>query len=106
MERDLCIALTLGMLFVVSAAGEMPSPDNDYGRADIGHPWESMLAGDGLEGWHASDGPFTPSVWPREGDAIIADTGEDSRGRLVQGGSDWAAYEFKAQITMYKGFGP
>ena len=88
----------------MSATGETPSFENDYGRADIGKPWESMLASQGLAGWHASEAPFTPSVWRREGDAIIADTGEANRGRLVQGDGTWVAYEFKVQATVEKGF--
>ncbi len=99
-------AIYLGLLTTVSAAVGTPSFENDYGRADIGKPWESMVEGEGLAGWHASEGPFTPSVWRREGDAIIADTGQASRGRLVQGDGTWAAYEFKVQATIEKGSGP
>ena len=97
-------AIYAGLLAAMSATGETPSFENDYGRADIGKPWESMLASQGLAGWHASEAPFTPSVWRREGDAIIADTGEANRGRLVQGDGTWAAYEFKVQATVEKGF--
>ena len=97
-------AIFLGLLTAVSAAGETPSFENDYGRAEIGHSWETMLPGEGLDGWNASEGPFTPSVWRREGDAIIADTGQASRGRLLQGDGTWAAYEFKVQATIEKGF--
>ena len=103
MER-IHYAIYLGLLTTMSATGETPSFENDYGRADIGHSWESMIDGLGLAGWHASEGPFTPSVWRREGDAIIADTGQASRGRLVQGDGTWAAYEFKVQATIEKGF--
>ena len=62
------------------------------------------MAGQGLAGWHASEAPFAPSVWRREGDAIVADTGQANRGRLVQGDGTWAAYEFKVQATIQKGF--
>ena len=103
---SVCSALVLGLLSAISAAGEAPSFENDYGRAEIGKQWESMLRGDGLEGWHASEGPFTPSVWRREGDTIVADTGEANRARLVQGDGAWAAYEFKVQATIDKGTGP
>ena len=88
----------------MSATGETPSFENDYGRAEIGKPWESMLASQGLAGWHANEAPFASSVWRREGDAIIADTGEANRGRLVQGDGTWAAYEFKVQATVERGF--
>ena len=97
-------AIFPGLLTAVSATGETPSFENDYGRAEIGHPWETMLVGEGLDGWNASEGPFTPSVWRREGDAILADTGQASRGRLIQGDGTWAAYEFKVQATIEKGF--
>ena len=105
MER-IHYAIYLGLLAAMSATGETPTYENDYGRADIGHSWETMLVGEGLDGWHASEAPFTPSVWRREGDAIIADTGKASRGRLVQGDGAWAAYEFKVQATIEKGSGP
>ena len=88
----------------MSATGETPSFENDYGRAEIGKPWESMLASQGLAGWYASEAPFTPTVWRREGDAVIADTGQANRGRLVQGDGTWVAYEFKVQATVEKGF--
>ena len=97
-------AIYIGLLTTMSATGETPSLENDYGRADIGKPWESMMASQGLAGWHASEAPFSPSVWRREGDAIIADTGQANRGRLVQGDGTWAAYEFKVQATIQKGF--
>ena len=101
--------LTLALL--AGADAEAPSTTNDYGRAQLGGSqggiqWESMLQGDGLKGWQASEAPFTPSVWRREGDTVIADTGSDNRGRLMQGGSEWAAYEFKVQATIVQGAGP
>ncbi len=97
-------AIYVGLLTAMSATGETPSFENDYGRADIGKPWESMMVSQGLAGWHASEAPFTPSVWRREGAAIIADTGQANRGRLIQGDGTWAAYEFKVQATREKGF--
>ena len=75
MENVRC-AIYVGFLTAMSAAGETPSFENDYGRTEIGHPWGTMLVGEGLDGWQASEAPFTPSVWRREGDAIIADTGQ------------------------------
>jgi hypothetical protein len=107
MERVLGTALALCLFSFEGASGEAPSFDNDYGRSDIGGKhWESMLHGDGLEGWRASEGPFSPSVWRREGDTIVADTGEANRARLVQGDSTWTAYEFKVQATIKRGTGP
>ena len=74
-------AIYVGLLTAMSATGEIPSFENDYGRAEIGKPWESMMVSQGLAGWHASEAPFTPSVWRREGDAII-----DISGRLEDHG--------------------
>ena len=37
----------VGLLTAMSATGESPSFENDYGRAEIGKPWESMIDGPG-----------------------------------------------------------
>ena len=81
MPKRIHHAIYVGLLTAMSATGEIPSFENDYGRADIGKPWESMMVSQGLAGWHASEAPFTPSVWRREGDAII-----DISGRLEDHG--------------------
>ncbi|MDE3001388.1 MAG: hypothetical protein OXU79_20110 [Gemmatimonadota bacterium] len=63
--------------------------EGDYGRARIGGMtgwimWESMLTGEGLEGWTPDD----ESVWSRDGDAVIANAGGlDNATRLVKGDS-------------------
>jgi hypothetical protein len=55
-----------------------------------------MLHGDTLEGWEASDSLWTPTVWSREGDSIIAGApGPGQQARLVLGDEKWAHYEFK-----------
>jgi hypothetical protein len=100
------VAVLFSICFASSpAVAAEPGPDNDYGRSEIGGSqgpirWESMLRGDGLEGWQASDAPFSPSAWKREGDTIVSDLGDAQRARLVQGDADWVAYEFKVQATL------
>ena len=99
--------LTYFLLSIVSpeAADEQPGSEEDYGRSRIGGMtgrihWESMLTGDGLEGWK----PGNEAVWSREGDTIIARAGEKDRAtRLVQGDSSWSHYEFKVQVTWVRG---
>ncbi|MDE3259696.1 MAG: DUF1080 domain-containing protein [Gemmatimonadota bacterium] len=86
-------------------ASDRLNPEDDYGRARIGGmkgriTWESMLYGEGLEGWK----PGKEAVWSREGDTIIAQAaGKDGATRLVQGDSTWSHYEFKVQVTRVKG---
>lgn len=86
------------------ASGRLNSED-DYGRARIGGmtgmiTWESMLQGEGLEGWT----PGNKRVWSREGDTVIAEAGRNNRStRLVKGDSTWAHYEFKVQMTLFSG---
>ncbi len=99
--------LTYFLLSIVSpeAADEQPGSEEDYGRSRIGGMtgrihWESMLTGDGLEGWRPGD----EKVWSREGDTIIARAGgQDAATRLVQGDSSWSHYEFKVQVTPVRG---
>ncbi len=86
-------------------ASDRLDSEDDYGRARIGGmkgriTWESMLQGEGLEGWK----PGNQAVWSREGDTIIAKAGgKDGATRLVQGDSTWSHYEFKVQVTRVKG---
>jgi hypothetical protein len=77
--------------------------DNDYGRSEIGGmngpiKWESLLEGDGLDGWENQ----TP-VWSRDGETIVV-ASEDSGnvGPLERGDSSWESYELKTQITMHR----
>lgn len=99
--------LTYFLLSIVSpeAADEQPGSEEDYGRSRIGGMtgrihWESMLTGDGLEGWRPGD----EKVWSREDDTIIARAGgQDAATRLVQGDGSWSHYEFKVQVTRVRG---
>lgn len=86
-------------------ASGRPNSEDDYGRARIGGmtgmiTWESMLQGEGLEGWT----PGNERVWSREGETVIAEAGRNNRStRLVKGDSTWAHYEFKVQMTLFSG---
>lgn len=86
-------------------ANDRLNSEDDYGRARIGGmkgkiKWESMLHGEGLEGWKAGN----EAVWSREGDTIIAQAaGKDGATRLVQGDSTWSHYEFKVQVMRVEG---
>ncbi len=97
----------LGFSSPIVAENE-PGPENDYGRADISGSqgsivWESLLHGDGLDGWKAEGAPWTPTAWARKGDTVIADVGDGRRARLIQGDSSWRYYEVKVQATLVKG---
>ena len=101
-------ALVVLVATVAAAAAEQPGPDNDYGRAQIGGSqggivWESLLQGEGLEGWEINGDKWTPDAWSREGDTIIADVGEGNRARIVTGDDTWRAYELKVQMTVVQG---
>ncbi len=61
--------------------------------------WETLLEGDGLDGWTAAE----EGVWSREGNTIIVDSGEEHHTRLATGDSTWVAYEFKVAATFVKG---
>jgi hypothetical protein len=89
----------------VSVAAEKPSAENDYGRAQLGGKieWESLLQGEGLDGWEVNGDPWTPGAWSREGDTIVADVGDGYRARIVTGDDTWRFYELKVQMTMVKG---
>jgi len=78
------------------------------GRTEIGGSqgaieWESFLQGEGLDGWDVNDDPWTPGAWSREGDTIIAESGDGNRARIVIGDDSWRAYELQVQMTMIKG---
>ena len=80
---------------------ERPSAENDYGRAKLGGKivWESLLQGEGLDGWEVNGDPWTPGAWSRDGDTIIADVGGGYRARIVTGDETWRYYESKVQMV-------
>lgn len=90
---------------IASGHGDAPDMAMDYGRGRIvgmkGRiEWESMLHGDGLDGWEATD----TQTWSRDGDAILSDAGgREHENQLAQGDSTWDHYEFKVQGTLVKG---
>lgn len=99
--------LTFFLLSMMSpaAADDQSGSEDDYGRGRIGGMtgwihWESMLTGDGLEGWRPGD----EKVWSREGDTVIANAGmRGGATRLLKGDSTWSHYEFKVQVTRVRG---
>lgn len=101
----LSFILILQSAMTPAFSDDRPGSEDNYGRARIGGMtgrimWESMLAGEGLEGWTPGD----EKVWSRDGDAVIANAGgRDNATRLVQGDSTWSHYEFKVQVTRVKG---
>lgn len=105
MTCNVVLVLTVFSLATPAFADNRIDSGGDYGRARIGGmkgriAWESMLQGEGLEGWTPGD----KRVWSREGDTVIAKAGgQDSATRLVKGGGTWSHYEFKVQITRVKG---
>jgi hypothetical protein len=107
-SRVIAVAILLASVGALGAAE--PGPDNDYGRSEIGGSqgsiaWESLLQGEGLDGWDVNQEPWSRDAWEREVDAIIADVGDSPRARIVIGDETWRAYELKVQVTMVKGGG-
>lgn len=100
------LCLTALLSWVLPAAGD-EDPENDYGRAQIGGNrgpirWESLLHGDGLEGWRTPDAPGPPPVWSRDGDALVRAADGAHPPRIVQGDSTWVQYELKVQGTQVR----
>lgn len=101
----LSFILILQSAMTPAFASDRLNPEDDYGRARIGGmkgriTWESMLQGEGLEGWTPGD----EKVWSRDGDAVIAIAGgRDNATRLVKGDSTWSHYEFKVQVIRVNG---
>lgn len=80
--------------------GETPTFENDYGRAEIGGmngriEWESLLAGNGLDGWENQS-----AAWSRDGESVVIASGDKAHvDHLTIGDESWKSYEFKTQIT-------
>lgn len=97
------LVLTALLGSVLPAAGDVGSED-DYGRAKIGGNrgpivWESLLHGDGLEGWRVDESPWPPPAWSREGNTLVCNATGTHPPRLTQGDSNWVVYEVKVQAT-------
>lgn len=63
-----------------------PTAANDYSRSQLGGirgkiVWESLLEGDGLDGWTTEE----EDGWTREGNTIVVNSGEEHHTRLVRG---------------------
>ena len=99
-------AFSLGA-FALQVHAEEPGPEKDYGRTGLrglrgNIEWESLLHGDGLEGWKAT-GP-EEDAWSRDGDTIVSKTGDEGHAtRLVYKDQTWKNYELKVQATFVKG---
>ena len=68
--------ISLGV-FALQVLAEEPGHGNDYGRTGLmgmrgNIEWESLLQGDGLEGWKDT-GP-DEGAWSRDGDTIVSKT--------------------------------
>jgi len=102
--KTLCTGFLVSQLVSLPTAAEERTPKNDYGRPHIGGmrghiEWESLLHGDGLDGW--ADGK--EGAWSRKGDTIFVSSGENRHTSLSQGDTTWANYELKVAATFVKG---
>ncbi len=98
------VLLIVSLFVSLSTAAEEPATENDYGRAHIGGmrghiEWESLLHGDGLDGWTAGEG----GAWSRQGDTIVVSSDESRHTSLSQGDTTWANFELKVAATFEKG---
>ena len=88
---------------------DTPGPANNLGREKLGGikgriAYESLLQGDGLEGWQAHASPnFPEGAWTRDGDTIIGQVGHDKYGRITVGDANWRSYDFSVKATLIEG---
>lgn len=80
--------------------------ESDYGREVItnvdGDPvvWQSMLKGDGLEGWDVHN----PKAWERDGDSVLGDAPRGGGGgNLTMGDTTWTDFEVSFSGTVVEG---
>lgn len=90
-------------------------PADDYGRSSLGGmtgaiAWETLLSGDGLEGWTETDVPLansTPAArgqsWTRNKDVITGHVDSEKTSRLVIGDDSWTSYELSLNMTLLEG---
>ena len=100
-----CVAL---MLATQVFADSDPGPRNNYGRDKLGGmkgaiKWESLLHGDGLDGWRDTQGEQYPDAWTRDGNAIVGQISGKKYGRLVQGDQSWKNYVLSVKGTLEEG---
>jgi len=103
-RKIICAYLLMSLLASLPAAAEERASENDYGRAHIGGmrghiEWESLLHGDGLDGWASRE----EGAWSRQGDAIVVSSGQNRHTSLSQGDTTWVNYELKIGATFVKG---
>lgn len=98
----ICFVFALWVSLPATAAEQVSS--NDYGRTHIGGmrghiEWESLLSGNGLEGWETKK----KEVWSREGNTIVVNAGTHNHTSLSTGDTTWSNYELKVAVTFVKG---
>lgn len=108
MTFRLCLALTILVLAFPLTSHADPGTKLKHASADIAGSqgpirWESLLKGDGLDGWNIQGDPWTSTAWSREGDTLIADVRTGGRARIIQGDESWRSYELRVQGTLVKG---
>ena len=90
-------------------------PADDYGRSKLGGmtvaiAWETLLSGDGLDGWTETDVPLANSTpaergqsWQRNKDVITGHVDSEKTSRLVMGDDTWKSYELSLNMTLLEG---
>ncbi len=100
------VAALVAMVGASNAA--VPGSVDDYGRSNLGGSqgsieWETLLHGEGFDGWEVNGDPWSDDAWRREGDTIISEVADSPRARIVTGDETWRYYELKVQMTMVRG---
>lgn len=105
------LALTIVVLLLVVSpvlADGDPGPRNTYGRDKLGGMegeivWQSLLQGDGLDGWTDHYAEKYPDGWSRDENTIVGHIEGRKFGRLVTGSHDWKSYVLSVKGTLEKG---
>lgn len=99
-------ALALGALVCAMATSADAGNREQLGGSQGSIAWESLLPGEGLDGWTEDGDPWSRGAFSRDGDTIIVETEDNYRARIVFGDDSWRAYELKVNITPIKGGSP
>jgi hypothetical protein len=110
--RTAGIALLLNLVILttgtsVFADGD-PGPRNTYGRDRLGGMrgeinWQSLLSGEGLDGWTARRSDNFPDGWSWEGDTVVGQIPRKKYGRIVTGDPGWKSYVFSVRAALDSG---
>lgn len=90
-------------LFAMSTVDAGSGAGDDYGRSrpdGLIIPWQSLLQGNGLEGWLAA---ASSGGWSRDGDAIVGQLDGKRKSDIFQGDTGWKNYEYSLFVTLEKG---